>query len=144
MNGKGDKNRTIDKKTYDKNYDRIFRNAKTAQLEITDLNWDGDLTEDEVNDWHVSFDIVDETSTSPEDYYKNIEVVTHSKQHLISRIHRKYPKTLESLSQHPGDGWNEEIAKRNLEWAIMMDFLRSLKYEDDPVQAAEDLYNSFK
>ena len=40
---KGDKDRTMNKKAYDENYDRIFRNAKTAQLQVTDLNWDGDL-----------------------------------------------------------------------------------------------------
>jgi len=41
-------------------------------------------------------------------------------------------------------GADLEIAKRMREWAIMMDFLRNLQYEDYPVQAAEELYNSFK
>ena len=40
---KGDKDRTTNKKAFDENYDRIFLNAKTAQLQVTDLNWDGDL-----------------------------------------------------------------------------------------------------
>ena len=47
---KGDKNRTTNKRAFDENYDRIFRNAKTTQLQLTDLNWDGDLEDEEAED----------------------------------------------------------------------------------------------
>ena len=40
-------------------------------------------------------------------------------------------------------GADLEIAKR-MRAMGMMDFLRNLQYEDYPVQAAEELYNSFK
>ena len=94
---KGDKDRTTNKKAYEDNYDRIFRNAKTAQLEVTDLNWDGNVEEDEVECYHG----IQGDTRNPEDYYKNIEVVTLPKQHMISRImeklNKKYPNTLKSL-----------------------------------------------
>ena len=98
---KGDKDRTTNKKAYNDNYDRIFRNAKTAQLQATDLNWDGDLTEEEVNDCYDSDLGLEGDTRTPEDYYKNIEVITLPKKHLISRmmekLDKKYPKTLKSL-----------------------------------------------
>ena len=90
---KGDKDRTTNKKAYDENYDRIFRNAKTAQLEITDLNWDGNVEDEDLG--------VEGDTRNPEDYYKNIEVVTLPKQHMISRmmekLNKKYPNTLKAL-----------------------------------------------
>ena len=90
---KGDKDRTTNKKAYDENYDRIFRNAKTAQLEVTDLNWDGNVEEEDLG--------VKGDTRNPEDYYKNIEVVTLPKQHMISRmmekLNKKYPETLKAL-----------------------------------------------
>ena len=90
---KGDKDRTTNKKAYDDNYDRIFRNAKTAQLEVTDLNWDGNVEEEDLG--------VKGDTRNPEDYYKNIEVVTLPKQHMISRLmkklNKKYPNTLKAL-----------------------------------------------
>ena len=90
---KGDKDRTTNKKAYDENYDRIFRNAKTAQLEVTDLNWDGNVEEEDLG--------VKGDTRNPEDYYKNIEVVTLPKQHMISRmmekLNKKYPNTLKAL-----------------------------------------------
>ena len=86
---KGDKDRTTDKKAFDENYERIFgKNQKVKQLQVTDLNWDGDLG-------------VEGDTRIPEDYYKNIEVVTLPKKHLISRmmekLNKKYPGTLKSL-----------------------------------------------
>ena len=86
---KGDKDRTTDKKAFDENYERIFgKNQKVKQLQVTDLNWDGDLG-------------VEGDTRIPEDYYKNIEVVTLPKKHLISRmmekLNKKYPETLKSL-----------------------------------------------
>ena len=96
---KGDKDRTTNKKAYDENYDRIFRNAKTAQLEVTDLNWDGNVEEDEVED--ECYHGIQGDTRNPEDYYKNIEVVTLPKQHMISRmmekLNKKYPETLKAL-----------------------------------------------
>ena len=90
---KGDKDRTTNKKAYDENYDRIFRNAKTAQLEVTDLNWDGNVEDEDLG--------VEGDTRNPEDYYKNIEVVTLPKQHMISRmmekLNKKYPNTLKAL-----------------------------------------------
>ena len=95
---KGDKDRTTNKKEYDKNYDRIFLNAKTAQLQVTDLNWDGDLEDEEVEECYHG---IQGDTRNPEDYYKNIEVVTIPKQHMISRmmekLNKKYPGTLKSL-----------------------------------------------
>ncbi len=95
---KGDKDRTTNKKAYDDNYDRIFRNAKTAQLQVTDLNWDGDLEDEEVEECYHG---IEGDTRNPEDYYKNIEVVTLPKQHMISRLlkklNKKYPSTLEAL-----------------------------------------------
>ena len=95
---KGDKDRTTNKKAYDDNYDRIFRNAKTAQLQVTDLNWDGDLEDEEVEECYHG---IQGDTRNPEDYYKNIEVVTLPKQHMISRLlkklNKKYPSTLEAL-----------------------------------------------
>ena len=95
---KGDKDRTTNKKAYDDNYDRIFRNAKTAQLQVTELNWDGDLEDEEVEECYHG---IEGDTRNPEDYYKNIEVVTLPKQHMISRLlkklNKKYPSTLESL-----------------------------------------------
>ena len=89
MMSKGDKDRTIDKKAFDENYERIFgKNQKVKQLQVTDLNWDGDLG-------------LEGDTRNPEDYYKNIEVVTLPKKHLISRmmekLNKKYPGTLKSL-----------------------------------------------
>jgi|TARA_R110000782_G_scaffold205517_1_gene293841 hypothetical protein len=86
---KGDKDRTTNKKAYDDNYDLIFgKNQKVKQLQVTDLNWDGDLGTEE--DTHTA-----------EDYYKNLEVVTLPKKHLIARmmekLNKKYPATLKSL-----------------------------------------------
>jgi len=90
---KGDKDRTTNKKAYDENYDRIFRNAKTAQLQVTDLNWDGNVEDEDLG--------VEGDTRNPEDYYKNIEVVTLPKQHMISRmmekLNKKYPNTLKAL-----------------------------------------------
>ena len=95
---KGDKDRTTNKKAYDENYDRIFRNAKTAQLQVTDLNWDGDLEDEEVEECYHG---LEGDTRNPEDYYKNIEVVTLPKQHMISRmmekLNKKYPNTLKAL-----------------------------------------------
>ena len=95
---KGDKDRTTNKKAYDDNYDRIFRNAKTAQLQVTDLNWDGDLEDEEVEECYHG---IEGDTRNPEDYYKNIEVVTLPKQHMISRLlkklNKKYPSTLKAL-----------------------------------------------
>mgnify|MGYP000076288836 CR=1 FL=1 len=95
---KGDKDRTTNKKAYDDNYDRIFRNAKTAQLQVTELNWDGDLEDEEVEECYHG---IEGDTRNPEDYYKNIEVVTLPKKHLISRmmekLNKKYPGTLKSL-----------------------------------------------
>ena len=95
---KGDKDRTTNKKAYDDNYDRIFRNAKTAQLQVTELNWDGDLEDEEVEECYHG---IQGDTRNPEDYYKNIEVVTLPKQHMISRLlkklNKKYPSTLEAL-----------------------------------------------
>jgi len=95
---KGDKDRTTNKKAYDDNYDRIFRNAKTAQLQVTELNWDGDLEDEEVEECYHG---IEGDTRNPEDYYKNIEVVTLPKQHMISRLlkklNKKYPSTLEAL-----------------------------------------------
>ena len=95
---KGDKDRTTNKKAYDENYDRIFRNAKTAQLQVTDLNWDGDLEDEEVEECYHG---LEGDTRNPEDYYKNIEVVTLPKQHMISRmmkkLNNKYPNTLKAL-----------------------------------------------
>ena len=95
---KGDKDRTTNKKAYDDNYDRIFRNAKTAQLQVTELNWDGDLEDEEVEECYHG---IEGDTRNPEDYYKNIEVVTLPKKHLISRmmkrLSKKYPETLKSL-----------------------------------------------
>jgi hypothetical protein len=95
---KGDKDRTTNKKAYDDNYDRIFRNAKTAQLQVTELNWDGDLEDEEVEECYHG---IEGDTRNPEDYYKNIEVVTLPKQHMISRLlkklNKKYPSTLKAL-----------------------------------------------
>ena len=95
---KGDKDRTTNKKAYDDNYDRIFRNAKTAQLQVTELNWDGDLEDEEVEECYHG---IEGDTRNPEDYYKNIEVVTLPKQHMISRmmekLNEKYPSTLKAL-----------------------------------------------
>ena len=95
---KGDKDRTNNKKAYDENYDRIFRNAKTAQLQVTDLNWDGDLDEEEAEDCYHG---IQGDTRNPEDYYKNIEVVTLPKQHMIKRLlnrmNKQFPETLKSL-----------------------------------------------
>tara|TARA_B110000977_G_scaffold141326_1_gene179309 strand:- start:216 stop:491 length:276 start_codon:yes stop_codon:yes gene_type:complete len=91
MTGKGDRNRTTDRVSYENNWDTVFGKGDRPRV-----------------------------------------------------IEERVPQTNESLSQHGNDGWDDEIAKRMREWAIMMDFLRTLKYEDYPVQAAEDLYNSFK
>lgn len=92
---KGDKDRTTNKKAFDENYDRIFLNAKTAQLQVTDLNWDGDLEDEEAEECYHG------DTPTPEDYYKNIEVVTIPKQHMISRmlekLNKKYSGTLKSL-----------------------------------------------
>lgn len=71
-------------------------------------------------------------------------VPTISVEEAMEELNDNYPETLKSLSQHDSDGWDHEIAKRMREWAIMMDFLRTLEYEDCPVQAAKELYNSFK
>lgn len=86
---KGDKDRTTDKKAFDEGYERIFgKNQKVKQLQVTDLNWDGDLG-------------LEGDTRDPADYYKNIEVVTLPKKHLISRmmekLNKKYPGTLKSL-----------------------------------------------
>jgi hypothetical protein len=86
---KGDKDRTADREAFDKNYERIFgKNQKVKQLQVTDLNWDGDLG-------------LEGDTRIPEDYYKNIEVVTLPKKHLISRmmekLNKEYPATLKSL-----------------------------------------------
>ena len=91
-----------------------------------------------------------------EEIFGKSEIVpTISVEEAIEELNDNYPATLKSLgytgtatlkslSQHDSDGWDHEIAKRMREWAIMMDFLRTLKYEDYPVQAAKKLYNSFK
>ena len=80
-----------------------------------------------------------------EEIFGKSEIVpTISVEEAMEELNDNYPETLKSLSQHPSDGWDHEIAKRMREWAIMMDFLRTLKYEDYPVQAAKKLYNSFK
>ena len=95
---KGDKDRTTNKKEYDKNYDRIFLNAKTAQLQVTDLNWDGDLDDEEAEECYHG---IQGDTRNPEDYYKNIEVVTIPKQHMIKRLlnrmNKQFPETLKSL-----------------------------------------------
>ena len=108
MTGKGDRNRTTDRLSYENNWDEIFGKKPTQ-----------------------------------EDLFEEI-IPTVSGEDAFVGLNDNLPDTLESLSQHPSDGWNDEIAKRMREWAIMMDFLRTLKYEDYPVQAAEKLYNSFK
>jgi len=96
--GKGDRDRTTDKKAYEDSYDRIFRNTKTAQLQVTDLNWDGDLEDEEVEECYHG---IEGDTRNVEDYYKNIEVVTIPKQHMISRmmekLNKKYPSTLKAL-----------------------------------------------
>lgn len=80
-----------------------------------------------------------------EEIFGKSEIVpTISVEEAMEELNDNYPETLKSLSQHESDGWDHEIAKRMREWAIMMDFLRNLKYEDYPVQAAKELYNSFK
>lgn len=98
---KGDKDRTTNKKAYDDNYDRIFLNAKTAQLQVTDLNWDGDLEEEEAEECYHGLRDLRGVTRDPKDYYKNIEVVTLPKQHMISRmmekLNKKYPSTLKAL-----------------------------------------------
>jgi hypothetical protein len=108
MTGKGDRNRTTDRLSYENNWDEIFGKKPTQ-----------------------------------EDLFEEI-IPTVSGEDAFVGLNDNLPDTLESLSQHPSDGWDDEIAKRMREWAIMMDFLRTLKYEDYPVQAAEKLYNSFK
>ena len=108
---KGDKDRTTDKKAFDENYERIF--GKNQKVTHTDLNWDGDLQnlifakdqkvkQLQVTDlnWDGNLGLEGDTR-NPEDYYKNIEVVTLPKKHLISRmmekLNKKYPGTLKSL-----------------------------------------------
>ena len=93
---KGDKDRTTDKKAFDENYERIFgNNQKVAH---TELNWDGDLEDEEVEECYHG---IEGDTRNPEDYYKNIEVVTLPKQHMISRLlkklNKKYPSTLKAL-----------------------------------------------
>ena len=108
MTGKGDRNRTTDRLSYENNWEEVFGKKPTQ-----------------------------------EDLFEEI-IPTISVEEAMEELNNNYPETLRSLSQHPSDGWDDEIAKRMREWAIMMDFLRTLKYEDYPVQAAEELYNSFK
>tara|TARA_B110000858_G_scaffold22243_1_gene22466 strand:- start:282 stop:602 length:321 start_codon:yes stop_codon:yes gene_type:complete len=59
-------------------------------------------------------------------------------------LHETYPQTMESLDDDHTSLWNDDPAKVLREWSIMMDFLRDLQYEDYPVQAAKELYESFK
>jgi hypothetical protein len=65
---------------------------------------------------------------------------TPAVEEMIERANHKFPGTLGALAQLESD----ESEKRMREWAIMMDFLRTLKYEEYPIEAAEELYNSFK
>jgi len=65
---------------------------------------------------------------------------TPAVEEMIERANHKFPGTLGALAQIESD----ESEKRMREWAIMMDFLRTLKYEEYPIEAAEELYNSFK
>ena len=65
---------------------------------------------------------------------------TPAVEEMIERANHKFPGTLGALAQLDSD----ESEKRMREWAIMMDFLRTLKYEEYPIEAAEELYNSFK
>jgi len=112
MTGKGDRNRTTDRLSYENNWDEIFGKKPTQ-----------------------------------EDLFEEI-IPTISVEEAMEELNDNYPETLRSLSQHPSGAYLaeevREIAERMREWAIMMDFLRTLKYEDYPVQAAEELYNSFK
>jgi len=65
---------------------------------------------------------------------------TPAVEEMVERANHKFPGTLGALAQLESD----ESEKRMREWAIMMDFLRTLKYEEYPIEAAEELYNSFK
>ena len=65
---------------------------------------------------------------------------TPAVEEMIERANHKFPGTLGALAQLESN----ESEKRMREWAIMMDFLRTLKYEEYPIEAAEELYNSFK
>ena len=72
--------------------------------------------------------------------FGSFEVLTPALEEMIERANHKFPGTLGALAQIESD----ESEKRMREWAIMMDFLRTLKYEEYPIEAAEELYNSFK
>ena len=65
---------------------------------------------------------------------------TPAVEEMVERANHKFPGTLGALAQLESD----ESEKRMREWAIMMDFLRTLKYEEYPIEAAEELFNSFK
>jgi hypothetical protein len=117
------------------------------------------LSEEGRDNWQKIFgkEKTEERTFWKEELFGNIEVVTHTKRLLIDRamekLYAEYPQTLEALEE-PDGRWNwwgeaskmeeEDLAKKLLEWSIMMDFLRNIKYEDYPVEAAEELYNSFK
>ena len=87
MTGKGDRNRTTDRLSYENNWEEVFGKNPTQ-----------------------------------EDLFKEV-VPTISVEQAMEELNNNYPETLRSLSQHSTDGWDDEIAKRMREWAIMMDFL---------------------
>jgi len=82
MTGKGDKDRTVDRKAYENNWDNIFTDKYRVK-----------------NDAQLAHE---------QKVFGNIEVITPTKRILIERameeLNDEYPQTLKSLSQHRSDG----------------------------------------